>query len=80
MFKELEGPINREVRERAVSLTGLKWSKIYKWMFDNSDKLPNIKRQESGCSTDFEKLDSADFRGLKLFEVTKSASSRPETS
>jgi hypothetical protein len=34
LFKNLNGGITSEVREKAVKITGLKWSKIYKWLFD----------------------------------------------
>jgi hypothetical protein len=40
MFKDLDGKISKEFRNEAVTKTGLKWSKIYKWVFDQGDKLP----------------------------------------
>lgn len=70
MFNELEGPITRQVREEAVALTGLKWSKIYKWLFDQGDKLPVYRRQQSP-QTSFDTLNESNFRCLQIFEIRK---------
>ena len=72
MFRELEGPITRAVREEAVSMTGLKWSKIYKWLFDQGDKLPVYKRHSQTCQ-DFEMIEDGQFRKLIIFETHKVA-------
>jgi hypothetical protein len=34
-FNNLEGPVTKADRAKAVELTGLDWRKIYKWGFDN---------------------------------------------
>lgn len=33
-FRDLHRPITNELREECIEKTGLKWSKIYKWLFD----------------------------------------------
>jgi hypothetical protein len=76
LFKDLKGPINREVRDRAVEMTGLRWHKIYKWMFDLGGKLkavaPAIELPPSKtCRTNFNTLSDRAFRGMKIFAVTK---------
>ena len=75
MFKDHQGPITQKLRDRAVELTGLKWSKIYKWMFDKGDRLPSIHKRKviakSKSEKSFEKVRSSVFRTLKIFEVTK---------
>ena len=34
LFKDIEGPVCKLMRRKAVVLTGLKWKQIYKWIFD----------------------------------------------
>ena len=45
IFEGLQGPITRAIREKATSLTGLPWRKIYKWTYD-MDSVLNRKRLE----------------------------------
>lgn len=75
MFKNHEGPIPKVLRERAVELTGLKWQKIYKWMFDKGDRLPSIHKTrviaKSKSEKSYENIRSSLFRTLKIFKVVK---------
>jgi len=60
------------VRDKAVALTGLKWSKIYKWLFDQGDKLPSYRRHLDCSSTpDYDLMELDAFRSLTLFETIK---------
>lgn len=66
------------MRDRAVELTGLRWSKIYKWMFDLGDKLkivaPDLKLAPSKSPVvSFNTLSAKAFREMKIFKVTKLA-------
>ena len=48
LFKDLNLKITCELRNKAVRLTGIKWNKIYKWVFDKRVALRShkIKKQE----------------------------------
>ena len=47
LFKDVNLKITCELRNKAVRLTGLKWTKIYKWIFDKRVALRShkIKKQ-----------------------------------
>ena len=74
LLRDLKGPINRQVRDRAVELTGLRWTKIYKWMFDLGDKLkvvaPDLKLAPSKSpvvGVGLNALSAKAFRETKIF-------------
>ncbi len=67
MFDNLDGPITKEFRQAAVQLTGIKWSKIYKYMFDQGAKLEiNNPKQFLTASTS-----ARQNKLIKIFDIVK---------
>jgi hypothetical protein len=62
----LHGPITKPVRREAERRTGLKWHKIYKWIFDHSSKLPVYRSLEMLLD-----MPSEDFRKAKIFKTER---------
>lgn len=70
MFDRLDGPITKEFRQAAVQLTGIKWSKIYKYMFDQGAKLEiNNRKQFLTASTS--PVSARQNKLIKIFDVVK---------
>ena len=66
MFANHEGPITTLQRRRAEEATGIKWQKIYKFMFDLGQRFkcrPHLKSVN--------KMPQSSFRGKKIFKITK---------
>lgn len=66
IFINLRGPITKQVRREAVTRTGLKWNKIYKWLFDHSSKLPIYRSFDMLIS-----MESSDFRQTTIFKTER---------
>lgn len=66
IFINLRGPITKQVRQVAVKRTGLKWNKIYKWLFDHSSKLPIYRSFEMLIS-----MESSEFRQATIFKTER---------
>jgi hypothetical protein len=75
LFVGLDGPINRQVRQKACKMTGLEWRKIYKWAFDQGSRLKLTYREKSdrneknGFKIKKEEVVSTPVE--KIFEITK---------
>lgn len=64
-FTNLHGPITKKVRREVVALTGLDWSKIYKWVYDRGNSLPEVRTKVIA------KLENKTFRHVQLFKIER---------
>lgn len=65
------GTVTKAVRRRAVERTGLKWSKIYKWIFDQGSRLSVYSRPGDDAEQALLNMDDREFRNTVFFEVSR---------
>lgn len=46
LFQDLKGTASKDLRKKAVALTGLRWKQIYKWVFDRILNPRNFCQQQ----------------------------------
>jgi len=66
MFAHHEGPITTAQRRKAEEATGIKWQKIYKYMFDLGQRFKCRPQLRS-----VNKMPQSNFRGKMIFKITK---------